>query len=342
MNSEDELVSVIVPAFNAEQTINETLLSVRNQTHRNLDIIVVDDGSTDRTYQISSDHAQVDSRIRVIQHPNGGVAAARNRGIEEARADLIAPIDADDLWRPAKIARQLRAKRAAGDEVALVYTWSAFIDEDSKVIEGEATASFAGDVLLPLVYGNFVGNGSTALMCKSILKELGGYDSSLRARQAQGCEDWSLFIRIAERAHFAVVPDYLTGYRQAPNAMSRDIEQMLRSDALVRSVTLARHPEYLLQIKSGRRLYMDWMFRRELEDGHWSACFKLLPGLVRREGSRFPSVRRAAKYTLRIGARILSSRPSLSLSGPQFLPLESASLEDSLIAPNEPAQSSMM
>lgn len=322
MSNEGDLVSVVVPAFNAERTINETLLSVRSQTHRNLEIIVVDDGSTDRTYQYACDHSGTDSRIRVVRQPNAGVAAARNRGIEEARAELIAPIDADDLWKPTKIARQLRALRAAGSEVKLVYTWSALIDEDSKVIDWSKEPLFVGEVLFALSYANFVGNGSTALMQKSVLKELGGYDVSLRARQAQGCEDWSLFLRIAEGSQFAVVPDYLTGYRQARRAMSRDIEQMLRSDALVRSELLARHPEYLSQIKSGRHAYMDWMFQRELEDGNWSACFKLLRRLVLKEDRRLPSARSAAKYALRIAARTLSGKP---LRGPRYLPVESHS-----------------
>jgi glycosyltransferase involved in cell wall biosynthesis len=335
MSKEGDLVSVVVPAFNAERTINETLLSVRNQTHQNLEIIVVDDGSTDRTYQYSSEHSRTDSRIRVVRQPNAGVAVARNRGIEEARADLIAPIDADDLWRPTKIARQLRALRAAGSEVKLVYTWSALIDEDSKVIDWGKDPIFAGDVLYALSYGNFVGNGSTALMQKSVLKQLGGYDASLRARQAQGCEDWSLFLQIAEDFHFAVVPDYLTGYRQARRAMSRDIEQMLRSDALVRSETLARHPEYLLQTKSGRHAYINWMFRRELEDGNWSTCFKLVRELVLEEDSRLPSARRTAKCAIRIAARILSGRSSMSLSGPPYLPFHSA-LADSPSARHAP------
>jgi glycosyltransferase involved in cell wall biosynthesis len=328
MSKDGDLVSVIVPAFNAERTINETLLSVRNQTHRNLEIIVVDDGSTDRTYQYSSDQSRVDSRIRVIRQPNAGVAAARNHGIAEAQADLIAPIDADDLWRPTKIARQLRVLRAGGSEVKLVYTWSALIDEDSKVIDWGKDPPFAGDVLFALSYGNFVGNGSTALMQKSVLNELGGYDASLRARQGQGCEDWSLFLQIAERSHFAVVPDDLTGYRQARRAMSRDIEQMLRSDALVRTEMLARHPEYLSQIKSGRHAYLDWMFLRELEDGNWPACFKLLRGLILKDGSRLPSARSTAKCVLRIAARILKGRSTMSLNGPQFLPFESHPAND--------------
>jgi glycosyltransferase involved in cell wall biosynthesis len=339
MSDEEEPVSVIVPAFNAEQTINETLLSVRRQTYRNLEIIVVDDGSTDRTYQRASDHSRVDRRIRLIKQSNGGVAAARNRGIAEAQADLIAPIDADDLWRPNKIARQLRALRAAGPEAMLVYTWSALVDEGGKVIDWGTHPSFTGDVLLELCHGNFVGNGSTALTRKSALKELGGYDTSLKARKAQGCEDWRLFLQIAEGGHFAVVPDYLTGYRQVPTAMSRDVEQMLRSDALVRSEMLMRHPEYRLQIKSGRRSYTDWMFRRELDDCNWSACFRLLRRLVLKDDSRLPSARRTCKCALRIVARVFGFKSSLLSNGPQYLPIESlTTLEDDLNVTSDPAQ----
>src|SRR6476660_90490 len=98
-----ELVSVVVPAYNAEKTILETICSVRAQTYRNLDIVVVDDGSVDGTPGIVERHARTDSRVRLIRQANLGVAAARNRGIAEARADYIAPIDADDLWESTKI-----------------------------------------------------------------------------------------------------------------------------------------------------------------------------------------------------------------------------------------------
>jgi glycosyltransferase involved in cell wall biosynthesis len=332
---------VIVPAFNAEQTIDETLLSIRRQTHANLDIVVVDDGSTDRTHQNALNHSLADNRIRVIRQPNDGVAAARNRGIAEARADFIAPIDADDLWRPTKISRQLRALRAAGPEVKLVYTWSALIDENSKVIDWGTHPLFAGDVLLALSQGNFVGNGSTALIRKSVLKELGGYDASLRTRQAQGCEDWSLFIRIAEEGHFAVIPDYLTGYRQAQGAMSRNIDQMLRSDALVRSEVVMRHPEYLSQIRSGRRAYMDWIFRRELKDGNWLPCVKLLRQLVLKDDRRLVSARRTVKYALRVASGILTA--GRSSDGPPYLPIEGlAKLKDGSSACSDPTQGKMI
>src|SRR5258707_6035401 len=129
-----ELVSVIVPAYNAEKTIGETLSSVGAQTYRNLEIVVVDDGSVDGTAGIVERYTRTDSRVRLIRQANMGVAAARNRGIAEARADYIAPIDADDLWESTKIDKQMQAMMGGGPRVGLVYTWYALIDCRGKVI----------------------------------------------------------------------------------------------------------------------------------------------------------------------------------------------------------------
>src|SRR5262245_4502278 len=157
-----DLVSVVIPAHNAAATIGETLLSVRSQTHRMLEILVIDDGSTDGTADIARDHAALDSRIRLVRQKNGGVAAARNRGIEEAAADLVAFVDADDLWAPDKIEKQIAVLRKEGPSVALVYTWWAWIDAAS-CITARWCPTEAGDVLERLCLGNFVGNGSSIL-----------------------------------------------------------------------------------------------------------------------------------------------------------------------------------
>jgi glycosyltransferase involved in cell wall biosynthesis len=312
MTAADEPVSVVVPAFNAERTIDETLLSVRSQTHENLDIIVVDDGSTDRTYELAREHSFMDGRVRVVRQLNQGVAAARNRGIAEARAEIIAPIDADDLWRSTKVSRQLQVMRESSPQVQLVYAWSANIDECGKIVSLDRQPSFSGDVLSVLCYGNFVGNGSTALMRKSVLEGLGGYDQSLRARQAQGCEDWSLFLRIARAGHFAVVPDYLTGYRQVPNAMSRNVDQMLKSDALVRAEGLLLYPEYEEEIRSGRLSYIEWMFQRELGAGNWASCLALLQRVFAKDETGPGSLWRSTKSSLRITAGSIVATPFFS------------------------------
>jgi glycosyltransferase involved in cell wall biosynthesis len=312
MTGTDEPVSVVVPAFNAERTIDETLLSIRAQTHENLDIIVVDDGSTDRTCELARKHSLIDGRVRVVRQLNQGVAAARNRGIAEARAEIIAPIDADDLWRSTKVSRQLQVMRESDPRVELVYAWSAYIDECGKIVSLDRRPSFSGDVLSVLCCGNFVGNGSTALMRKSVLQRLGGYDQSLRAREAQGCEDWSLFLRIARVGQFALVPDYLTGYRQVPNAMSRNVDQMLKSDALVRAESLLLYPECEEEIRSGRLSYIEWMFQRELRAGKWASCLALLQRVFAKDDTGPGSLWRSTKSALRIGARCIVANPFLS------------------------------
>jgi glycosyltransferase involved in cell wall biosynthesis len=267
----EDLVSVVVPAFNAEATIDETLASVRAQTHRLLDIIVVDDGSTDATAERARRHAGEDSRVRVISQENGGVASARNRGLQEAWGAYVAIIDSDDLWRPSKIARQLRAMQSRPG-IGLVYTWSAIIDEHSQVQTLSGNLHHEGDVLAQLCFCNFIGNGSSPLMRRDHALEAGGFDPSLRARAAQGCEDWKLYVRLAERCDFAVVRDFLTGYRQTSGNMSSDGLQMLRSDRIVRDEIAERHPEYWLELQKGRAHYLEYVFLRSMAMGRYSTA----------------------------------------------------------------------
>jgi glycosyltransferase involved in cell wall biosynthesis len=101
------LVSVIIPAYNASVTIERTLRSVLAQTHGHLEIIVVDDGSIDDTAAIVERISREDPRIILLQQPNQGVATARNVSIDHARGEFIAPLDADDIWHPSKIEKQI-------------------------------------------------------------------------------------------------------------------------------------------------------------------------------------------------------------------------------------------
>src|SRR3954449_3573195 len=130
----DELISVIIPAHNVERFVARTLESVLGQTHRALEVIVVDDGSTDGTAATVQSFADKDSRVRFIRSRNLGVSAARNLAIKESRGALIAPIDADDIWHPDKLTRQLAVMRAGSPKLGFVYCWSRGIDEQDRVI----------------------------------------------------------------------------------------------------------------------------------------------------------------------------------------------------------------
>ena len=229
----DPLVTVIVPAWNAERTLDETLQSVASQTYGNLEILIVDDGSTDATAAIAAKFCAREPRARLISTENGGVAAARNRAISEARGEWIAPIDADDLWHPTKIEKQVASALSHAERPGFVYCWHRLIDLDGRVTGSGPRWVLNGRAFNQLAYLNVVENGSALLMRTDAVREVGGYDASLRARNAQGCEDVMIQLQIARLYSIAAVEEYLVGHRRHGDNMSGDFEQMVRSWRLV-------------------------------------------------------------------------------------------------------------
>jgi glycosyltransferase involved in cell wall biosynthesis len=216
------LISVVIPAFNASVFIAESIESACRQSHSNLDIVVVDDGSSDDTAEIVARLAAKDRRIRLIQADHRGVSAARNRGIAEARSDLIATLDADDLWHSQKIERQYEVLLTAEPDVGVVYCWASGIDALGRVILPVWNPSLAeGDVLDEIVRSGILSNGSTPLMRRSFIERVGGYDESLRL-----CEDWQFYTALAGVCRFRVIPECLTGYRILDTSASMDVLPM--------------------------------------------------------------------------------------------------------------------
>ena len=237
------LISIIIPAFNAERFLEKTLQSVSTQSYSNIEILVVDDGSSDCTAEIVQVFSQLDSRVRFFQQPNCGVASARNLGIQKAQGEFIAPIDADDLWHPDAIAKLVAQFKNEQSEVGVVYAWSLDIDEQNKFTGGFHAASIEGNVYKTLICHNFLGNASATLIRKASIDAIGGYDIQLKAQKAQGCEDWDLYLRLAEHYEFRVVPEFLIGYRKLSSSMSGDFTQMARSHQLMLQSVQNRHPE---------------------------------------------------------------------------------------------------
>lgn len=161
------------------------------------------------------------------------MASARNRGIDEAAGEWVAPIDADDLWHPTRVEKMLAAAVAAAKKPGFVYCWSRHIDGESRITGSGPRWSVQGPGFRQLAFLNVVGNGSGLLASREALVQAGGYDESLRAQRAQGAEDLLAQIRIARSHPVAVVSEYLVGWRQSGNRMSSDVEQMDRSCRLV-------------------------------------------------------------------------------------------------------------
>jgi glycosyltransferase involved in cell wall biosynthesis len=242
---------------------------------------VVDDGSTDDTAIIAQRHSAVDARVRIIRQDNAGVAAARNSGIAATSGRYVAPIDADDLWAPSKIERQLLAAKDQG-KVGLVYSWFAVIDQNNSVLRLEDGADAEGVVLRQLLLGNFVGNGSSALILRSAIEFAGFYDVGLRASGCEGAEDYKMYLEIAEQYEFAIVPDYLTGYREYAGNMSSDVARMVRSRDICVDEFAMRHPELRDAIENGRTRFLRVMIVRSARERQFAVAARLFATMLRR------------------------------------------------------------
>ncbi|HEY0946199.1 MAG TPA: glycosyltransferase [Opitutaceae bacterium] len=223
------LVSVVIAAYNATAYLGETLASVAAQRYDALEIIVVDDGSTDATADLVADYARRDLRVRLIRQPNAGVGAARNTGIAAASGRYIAPLDADDLWDADKIGAQVAEMERRGEKAGFAYCWVRTIDGASRPTGLQPTCVASGQVFNILLFRNFLHNASVPLFRATALKRVGGYATREEQGGVQGCEDWDLCLRVAEHYDVGVVPRVLVSYRLAGTGMSFNVAGMERS-----------------------------------------------------------------------------------------------------------------
>jgi glycosyltransferase involved in cell wall biosynthesis len=237
------LITVIIPLYNGAAFIEQTLRSVMAQTYQNLEILVVDDGSTDHSIQLVQGLRAQDDRIELITKPNGGVASARNLGIQRARGEWIGFVDADDIWDPTFMQKVIDRTAFLSDSVGIIYSWAQNINDRDQVIPGVHVAAITGNVYGTLLCHNFLGNASATVIRRSCFGQVGGYDSGLRAAQAQGCEDWDLYLRLAEYYDYAVIPELLVGYRKLENSMSGNSHTMAKSQGIMLDKVRSRHPE---------------------------------------------------------------------------------------------------
>lgn len=234
-------ISVVMPARNAAETIAEAVGSVLSQTPAVLELVVVDDGSTDTTREVLQQVA--DPRVSVLSCPGAGCGAARNRGIDAARGELIAFMDADDVWLPGKLAAQVSALESAPGAM-VAYSWSEDIDASGAKTGGYCRLTRNGEVRRALLLRNFLGNGSTPLLYRSALTGTGGFDETLAA-----CEDWDLWLRLAERHAFVCVPQTYVLYRRSDASMSADLPLMNETAARVIERAYERAPAQLQRHK---------------------------------------------------------------------------------------------
>jgi glycosyltransferase involved in cell wall biosynthesis len=217
------LVSIVIPCYNQGQYLGEAIESTLAQTHRHVQVIVVDDGSTDETSRIASAYPEV-----IYRHqPNAGTAAARNRGLRESRGELLVFLDADDRLLPNAVARGI-AGLAGHPDAALVTGHVRLIHADGTPdvvpVQHHEPAGY-----LALLRWNYIWTPGVALYRRTALEAVGAFDAS-----AGGSADYDLNIRIARRLPIACHHHVILEYRQHEANMTRDPAHMLRSAVSVR------------------------------------------------------------------------------------------------------------
>jgi glycosyltransferase involved in cell wall biosynthesis len=221
-------VTVVIPVYNGEDFLERAVRSAANQTHPQTRVLVINDGSTDASAVVLDRLVAELQNVRYVTIPNGGVANARNKGIALADTAYVAFLDADDIWHPTKIAKQVAAlQRHAGDDSwAACYTLFRRIDADDRLFDNGPLHAARGDIFLQHLRCNHVGNGSNLLVRRDAALAIGGFDSSYAARRIGGCEDFDFQLRLLKRYKLEVVPEYLIGYRLHDGCMSRNHRAM--------------------------------------------------------------------------------------------------------------------
>lgn len=222
--TDSPLVSVILPTYNRAATLRRAIDSVLGQSYANLELLIVDDGSTDDTPRLVE--TLCDPRLRYLPQENRGVAAARNLGLEQSKGRLIAFLDSDDAWMPEKLARQVAQMQAAPGRVGLLYTGLAVSHADGRVETW--TPKARGHVLPEILKSNVLHFGTSSTMIRAEAAEVvGGFDSTLPAN-----EDHDYWARIARFYEFDFEPAPLTLYDHAgstPGAEARRSVQFARN-----------------------------------------------------------------------------------------------------------------
>ena len=290
MNS--RLVSVIIPAFNAARYIRQALDSALAQTYYAIEVIVVDDGSSDATASIVEEFIKKDARVQFVRQCNAGVGAARNTAIRMARGKYIAPLDADDIWFPEKLEKQVACMEQYGEETGLVYCWSRRFNKEGEFDGIQYGNTAEGRLRHAMILRNIVDNASVPLFRTTALARVGLYLTRAEQEGGQGCEDWDLAMRIAETFSIRVVPEYLLAYRQSASSLSADADTMATSFAVVMRRARERNgdlPAATFRWSAGY-FYMYLMTKCDLREHHFGSfrylkkavcanpCYLLKPG----------------------------------------------------------------
>jgi glycosyltransferase involved in cell wall biosynthesis len=268
------LATIVVPAFNVSATIAETLEALQAQTLKDIEILVIDDGSTDNTRGVVKTFLD-DKRIRYVAQANRGLAGARNRGIDEARSEIIGFCDADDLWHPDKIRRHV-AHFENDPRLGLSYAGSMMIDDASNPIGISQSPRLKNVKAQHVLKRNPVGNGSAPVMRKAALQDIssqpyGGTHTYYFDETFRQSEDIECWLRLALITDWKIegLSGNLTYYRIANGGLSANTDRQLASWENVITKLRGLNPAFFAKHEAAARAYQHrYLARRAISGGN--------------------------------------------------------------------------
>ncbi len=254
-------ISVVIPAYNAERFIAQAVESALSQSVPPLEVVVVDDGSRDGTGSVVGNY---DGRVSYIRQANAGPAAARNRGIREAKGEWIAFLDSDDFWDRNHL-ELLVNEAGTRKDIALVYSGKKYVDIDGKHIPNahKQTQFPSGWIFSEMFDANYISSTSVVLAKRETLSRLGGFNEGMR-----NSEDYDLWLRIAAEAPMCGVPAYTVNYRRHESNLTLNSMAQIRGHLAALDHALAlisaqridsrNNPERMNTRKSMQKYYSEF------------------------------------------------------------------------------------
>lgn len=222
MSAIQPLVTIITPTYNREGFIGQSINSVLSQTYPNFELLIIDDGSTDRTQEVVAPYL-ADGRVRFFSQENQGQSVARDRGLYEAKGGFVCFLDSDNAWFPDKLEKSLQVFEE-NPSVDIVYGDYMVIDAEGRELGVNRMKRYSGRITPMLIHDNFV-SMNTTMTRRRCFEEMGGFESNDRL-----AEDYGLWLRFSTQYTFHYLPAVLGFYRVMEDQISTDKESRFKAN----------------------------------------------------------------------------------------------------------------
>ena len=257
MNMQAPYFSIIMPVYNAQQHLKKTITSILNQSETSFEIIMIDDGSNDKSLAIMLDMANVDERIKVISQSNRGVSKTRNLGAELAKGEFLAFLDADDLWTLDKLLSH-RELHENCPNINASFAKIAFVEDDQKNASTYSTVPHDILTIKDVIAENPVCTTSNFVVSRAAFLDIGGFDEDM-----SHAEDQEILARLIQRGYYiSGIDKYLVDYRLSPDGLSVNLPAMYAGWKKL-AKTYSNKAEYY----DSKAIYLRYLARRALRAG---------------------------------------------------------------------------